>query len=187
MNGSKTHLKYLTIYNVTKLRNIIWTELLPQDFFHKLESLEINECNLFSFAWVVHLPCLYHLWIHRCAEVEELFYVEEKEIQRVWKHPPFPRLVRLDLGWLPKLVSISNFELDSTHLLWFHVSDCVNLKKLPFKPEGINNKKIYIRCDRKWWEGLEWDDGAIPSHLLPQFIDVSFMCSFILFISFIAL
>ncbi|XP_039120311.1 disease resistance protein UNI-like [Dioscorea cayenensis subsp. rotundata] len=176
MNGRKTHLNDLTIRNVEKLHNIIWTDLSPPEYFHVLEKLYISECNLDNLAWVLHLPCLSLLEIKNCAEIETLFYYEEeREIQQqeVSKHrPTFPALLFLTIKKLPKLVSISNFALDFPKLLSLTVSRCPNLKKLPFK-SGINNnnqRKIKIDCAKEWWESLEWDDATIPSHLQPHFL-----------------
>ncbi|XP_039116695.1 disease resistance protein RPS2-like isoform X1 [Dioscorea cayenensis subsp. rotundata] len=169
MNGSGTHLNNLTIYDIKKLQCITWgPDISPAEYFHVLKKLFICECNLASFAWVLHLPCLSHLRIQNCAVKETLFYVEdEREMQQVLEGPVFPRLENLELTMLERLVSISNFALNFPRLSLLSVHECPNLKKLPFK-HGINNSQIInIDCDRKWWKNLEWDDATIPSHLSP--------------------
>ncbi|KAH7672187.1 P-loop containing nucleoside triphosphate hydrolase protein [Dioscorea alata] len=168
MNGIETHLNDLIIYDVKKLQNIIWTDLSPPEFFHMLKRLFIHRCNSASFSWVLHLPCLSELNIEDCAEIETLFYVEEREIQEVSERPMFPALQSLVLTNLPKLVSISNVALDFTQLSWLSVHECLNLKKLPFKPR--NNEKIFnIACEKEWWESLQWDDATIPSPFSPDY------------------
>ncbi|KAH7666259.1 P-loop containing nucleoside triphosphate hydrolase protein [Dioscorea alata] len=174
MNGRKTHLNKLTIFNVEKLQNIIWKDLSPPEFFHVLKELSISKCNLDNLAWVLHLPCLSELRITDCAKIETLFYIEEeREIQQqeVSEHrPTFPALTNLYITNLPKLVSISNFALDFPRPALLRVRQCLNLKKLPFKSGINNNQHIYIDCENKWWESLEWDNASIPSHLLTYFI-----------------
>ncbi|KAM0944101.1 putative AAA+ ATPase domain, P-loop containing nucleoside triphosphate hydrolase [Dioscorea sansibarensis] len=168
MNGSETHLNSLVIYDVKKLHNIVWTDISPPEFFHMLKTLFISECHLDNFAWVLHLPCLLYLNIEDCAEIETLFSIEEREIQPDSERPTFPALHSLFIMSLPKLVSISNFALDFPQLQWFSVHECPSLKRLPFK-RGINDsKRINIHCEGGWWEGLEWDDATIPSHLSPS-------------------
>ncbi|XP_039120315.1 probable disease resistance protein At1g61300 isoform X2 [Dioscorea cayenensis subsp. rotundata] len=175
MNGIETHLNDLIICDVKKLLNIIWTDLSPPEFFHMLKRLCIFRCNLTSFSWVLHLPCLFELNIEDCAEIEMLFYPEEREIQPVSECLMFPALQSLFLIKLPKLGSISNFALDFPRLSQLTVRQCLNLKKLPFR-HGINNRQItYINCKRKWWESLEWDDGIIPSHLAPDYSTIFWM------------
>ncbi|XP_039118775.1 probable disease resistance protein At1g61300 isoform X2 [Dioscorea cayenensis subsp. rotundata] len=169
MNGSETRLNNLIVYDVKKLQNIIWTDLSPPKIFHMLTSLYICECNLVSFAWVLHLPCLFYLNIEDCPETETLFYIEEREIQQVLERPnTFPALHSLFLFNLPKLMSMSNAALDFPQLSWFSIHECLHLKKLPFK-HGINNsERINIYCEGGWWESLEWDDATIPPHLSPS-------------------
>ncbi|XP_039137086.1 disease resistance protein RPS2-like [Dioscorea cayenensis subsp. rotundata] len=82
LNGSGSHLNMLKISNVEKLQNIIWTDLSPPECFHVLKEIYISGCNLDNLAWVLHLPCLSSLDIKDCAEIETLFYIEEKEIQQ---------------------------------------------------------------------------------------------------------
>ncbi|KAH7665877.1 P-loop containing nucleoside triphosphate hydrolase protein, partial [Dioscorea alata] len=185
MNGRKTHLRCLEIFNVEKLKNIIWTDLSPPEYFHVLKQLYISNCNLDNLAWVLHLPCLSYLYIEDCAGIETLFYINEREIQQqeVSEHrPTFPALQSLVISDLPKLVSISNFALYFPRLSYFSVCECLNLKKLSFK-SGINNnnqRTTLIKCEREWWESLEWDDASIPSHLRLNFSKVIKFHAFLL-------
>ncbi|XP_039118467.1 disease resistance protein RPS2-like [Dioscorea cayenensis subsp. rotundata] len=78
MKGRETHLNKLKISNVEKLQNIIWRDLPPPEFFHVLKWLSLSRCNLDNLAWVLHLPCLSYLKIIDCAEIETLFYIEER-------------------------------------------------------------------------------------------------------------
>ncbi|XP_039116694.1 probable disease resistance protein At1g61190 isoform X2 [Dioscorea cayenensis subsp. rotundata] len=112
MNGNGSYLNYLTITNNEKLQKISWTDISPPEHFHALKALFISECNLASFAWVLHLPSLALLNVQHCAEVKELFYVEKREIHQVSERPMFPALQYLFLVYLPKLVSISNFAVE---------------------------------------------------------------------------
>ncbi|KAH7665958.1 P-loop containing nucleoside triphosphate hydrolase protein [Dioscorea alata] len=173
MNGRKTHLNKLIIFDVKQLQNIIWKDVLPQEFFPTLKRLSIYKCKLASVAWVLHLPRLIHLNIRSCAEIEMLFNVEEeREIQQVSEPPMFPHLECLELAKLPKLVRISNVALDCPRLSYFSVRKCLNLKKLPFE-RGIINGQIRTYCDREWWENLEWEDASSSHYLSPYSLDES--------------
>ncbi|KAH7676872.1 P-loop containing nucleoside triphosphate hydrolase protein [Dioscorea alata] len=182
MNGRETHLNNLIINDVKQLQNIIWIDISPPNFFHMLKTISITKCKLTNFAWVLHLPCLVYLLIKHCAEIEMLFYVEEGEIQQVSERPTFPCLEVLELSMLPKLVSISNFALDFPRLSRLSVIQCRSLKKLWLKPPIDSSQRIEIWCDRELWEGLEWDDSAIPSQRLRHYsntfwLDASDSCT----------
>ncbi|XP_039118469.1 disease resistance protein RPS2-like [Dioscorea cayenensis subsp. rotundata] len=152
MNGSGSHLKYLSISDVKKLANIIWKNLSPPECFHVLKWLYIIGCNLDNLAWVLHLPCLYYLHIEDCAEIEMLFYMEEeREIQQqeVSEHrPTFPALEFLKITNLPKLVSISNFALDFPQLSSLALCDCAEIKTLVYIEEEreIQQQEVSEHC-----------------------------------------
>ncbi|XP_039118704.1 disease resistance protein RPS2-like [Dioscorea cayenensis subsp. rotundata] len=139
MNGNGCHLNELKIWHVKKLQNVIWTNLSPQEFFHVLRKLYIVGCNLDNLAWILHLPCLSYLYIRYCEEIEALVYMEEeREIQQqeVSEHrPTFPALEFLKITNLPKLVSISNFELDFPRLSCLIVEDCAEIETLVYMEE----------------------------------------------------
>ncbi|KAH7667071.1 P-loop containing nucleoside triphosphate hydrolase protein [Dioscorea alata] len=125
MNGNETHLSDLRICKVENLRKLIWRDISPPNFFPMLKKLFIYKCKLENFAWVLHLPCLLSLVIKDCAEIETLFYVEEREIQQeVSERSTFPALQSFSLIKLPKLVSISNFALDFSQLSRLSVEEC---------------------------------------------------------------
>ncbi|XP_039117931.1 disease resistance protein SUMM2-like [Dioscorea cayenensis subsp. rotundata] len=95
--------------------------------------------------------------------MEELIDEEVGEIEEDKAITTFPRLKYLTIVHLPKLVKISSCVLDFPHLPKVHLMDCPNLKRLPFKPDIINNQGLLIKCEKKWWEILEWDDATIQS------------------------
>ncbi|XP_039116687.1 uncharacterized protein LOC120252573 [Dioscorea cayenensis subsp. rotundata] len=164
MNGRETHLNNLTIYDVKQLQNISWENVLPQEFFRMLKRLFIYKCKLASVDWVLHLPCLIHLHIQSCTEIETLFNVEEeREIQQVSKLPVFPHLECLELAKLPKLMRISNFTLDFPRLSHLSVTECLNLQKDSFEL-GFINHQIRTHCDREWRENLECEAKSPPTY-----------------------
>ncbi|XP_039116715.1 probable disease resistance protein At4g14610 [Dioscorea cayenensis subsp. rotundata] len=160
MNGSGSHLKHLIISDVKKLANIIWKDLSPPECFQVLKWLSIIGCNLDNLAWVLHLPCLSYLHIEDCAEIEMLFYIEEeREIQQqeVSEHrPAFPALEFLFITKLPKLVSISNFELGFPRLSWFHVCDCAEIETLVYIEEEREIQQLEVSEHRPTFPALEY-------------------------------
>ncbi|XP_039116669.1 putative disease resistance protein At1g63350 [Dioscorea cayenensis subsp. rotundata] len=95
--------------------------------------------------------------------MEELVNGEVGEIEEDDAITTFPKLKYLAILGLPKLVKISHCTLDFPHLSKVHLEGCPSLKRLPFKPGIVNNRGLLVKCEKKWWEKLEWDDATIPS------------------------
>ncbi|XP_039117961.1 putative disease resistance protein At4g10780 [Dioscorea cayenensis subsp. rotundata] len=162
-NGTKINLKFLRLFDLPKLRSFIW-RIEPKEVFPMLQLVQIEACHtLTSLHWVLHLPVLYVLVLKNCDAMEELIDEEVGEIEEDNTITTFPRLKYLTIVHLPKLVKISSCALDFPHLSKVHLEDCPNLKRLPFKPDIINNQGLLIKCEKKWWEMLEWDDASIQS------------------------
>ncbi|XP_039137105.1 probable disease resistance protein At1g61310 [Dioscorea cayenensis subsp. rotundata] len=162
-NRTKINLKFLRLFDLPKLRSFIW-RIEPKEVFPMLQLVQIEACHsLTSLHWVLHLPLLYVLVLKNCDAIEELIDEEVGEIEEDKAITTFPRLKYLTIVHLPKLVKISSCVLDFPHLPKVHLEDCPNLKRLPFKPDIINNQGLLIKCEKKWWEILEWDDATIQS------------------------
>ncbi|KAH7666254.1 P-loop containing nucleoside triphosphate hydrolase protein [Dioscorea alata] len=162
-NRSKTSLKLLRLYQLQNLGSFVWT-IEPKEVFPMLQIVQIEACfSLTSLHWVFHLPLLRALLLQDCYKMKELVNEEEREIKEDDVITTFPKLKYLKIVRLPKLVEISSCAIDFPHLSNVHLEDCPNLKRLPFKPDIVNNQSLLIKCERKWWERLEWDDANVQS------------------------
>ncbi|XP_039116668.1 disease resistance protein RPS2-like isoform X2 [Dioscorea cayenensis subsp. rotundata] len=162
-NKSKTSLKLLRLYQLQNLRSFVWT-IEPKEVFPMLQIVQIEACfSLTSLHWVFHLPLLHALLLQDCYKMKELVNEEEREIKEDDVITTFPKLKYLKIVRLPKLVEISSCAIDFPHLSKVHLEDCPNLKRLPFKPDIVSNQGLLIKCERKWWERLEWDDANVHS------------------------
>ncbi|KAH7665992.1 P-loop containing nucleoside triphosphate hydrolase protein [Dioscorea alata] len=161
--GTKISLKFLRLFHLPKLGSFVWRielkEVLPV-----LQLVQIEECHsLTSLHWVLHLPLLRALLLKNCDAMEELVNGEVGEIEEDDVITTFPKLKYLTILGLPKLVKISHCALDFPHLSEVHLEGCPSLKRLPFKPGIVNNRGLLVKCEKKWWEKLEWDDATVPS------------------------
>ncbi|KAH7665879.1 L domain-like protein [Dioscorea alata] len=162
-SGTKINLKFLRLLDLPKLGSLVW-KIEPKKVFPMLQLVQIEACHtLTSLHWVLHLPLLCVLVLKNCDAMEELVDEEVGEIEEDNTITMFPRLKYLTIVHLPKLEKISSCALDFPHLSKVHLEDCSNLKRLPFKPDIINNQGLLIKCEKKWWEILEWDDPTIQS------------------------
>ncbi|KAH7666047.1 P-loop containing nucleoside triphosphate hydrolase protein, partial [Dioscorea alata] len=159
-NGININLKFLKLFDLPKLENLLW-KIEPKNVFPMLQLVQIEACHtLTSLHWVLHLPLLRAM---KHGHGYELVDEEMGEIEEDNTITMFPRLKHLTIVHLPKLLKISSCALDFPHLSKVHLEDCPNLKGLPFKPDIINNQGLLIKCEKKWWELLEWDDPTIQS------------------------
>ncbi|XP_039137378.1 probable disease resistance protein At1g61300 [Dioscorea cayenensis subsp. rotundata] len=162
-HGTKISLKFLKLFDLPKLRSFVW-RIEPKEVLPVLQLVQIEECHsLTSLHWVLHLPLLRALLLKNCDAMEELVNGEVGEIEEDDAITTFPKLKYLTILGLPKLVKISHCTLDFPHLSKVHLEGCPSLKRLPFKPGIVNNRGLFIKCEKIWWEKLEWDDATIPS------------------------
>ncbi|KAH7665948.1 L domain-like protein [Dioscorea alata] len=102
--------------------------------------------------------------------MEELIDLADQMQQASSGLPTFPSLQALEIFDMPNLVSLSTNPLDFPVLFSLSLIGCPKLKKLPFKSSIVNNKFKYVHVDEEWWEGLEWEDTTIRSHLAKFFL-----------------
>ncbi|XP_077247788.1 putative disease resistance protein At4g27220 [Tasmannia lanceolata] len=157
--------------------------LLPPLTFQNLRTLTIHSChkfkNLLSWNIARALQHLEDLEIAGCDGIEEIISAEEdEELGMVDKESLLPQLMSISLTALPKLTSLcyhhsrrgggSHVYLDFPSLLYINVLRCQKLKRLPVGPQ--NAPKLEMICGQKtWFEGLEWENESVISHLLPLF------------------
>ncbi|XP_039120395.1 disease resistance protein SUMM2-like [Dioscorea cayenensis subsp. rotundata] len=163
INGSVRHIK---LGNLKKLKQITWPETVPSECVSRLTYVSFMSCNsLKSLSSVVHLPCLRTLVVECCSAMEELIDPADMQLASFGR-AIFPSLQSLNIYNLPNLVSLSTCPLDFPVLSDLYLESCPKLKKLNFKSSIVNNKfKEVMVIGRGLWEGLEWEDTSIQSHL----------------------
>ncbi|XP_077211933.1 putative disease resistance protein At4g27220 [Tasmannia lanceolata] len=157
------------------------SSLPPPLTFQNLRALTIEYCprfkNLLSWNLARGLQQLEDLCVAVCGEMEEIISSSEEEQELgVVDEGLLPRLKAIELRELPKLRSLfyrhnrggSHVLLDFPSLRSIHVSDCLNLKRLPVGPQGAPELEK-IEGEEAWFQALEWEDESVLSHLQPLF------------------
>ncbi|XP_077244425.1 disease resistance protein At4g27190-like [Tasmannia lanceolata] len=147
-------LQIFTVINCHGLKSFIPHDLVEQ--FHNLEKI---------FVW-------------NCSNMKEIFgakVVDEKTSEivatcSVVDSNAFPKLRILQLSELPELRYICQEAFSWPSLEIVRVSNCPNLRRLPFSTG--NAKKIQeIKGREEWWNELEWEDEETRLNLQKHFKD----------------
>ncbi|KAF6156470.1 hypothetical protein GIB67_004108 [Kingdonia uniflora] len=152
-------------------------EINSSSIFSNLKMLDIKVCQglkcIFPIRIFQGLMQLEEFKVSWCREMEELFEFEEcQEKEEGSMTIRLPRLRILVLQYLPRLTSFFSHRrnlpcvlLDCPSLEEFDISECPNLKRLPFGPRSTPKlEKFYIN-DVEWFEKLEWDDPSVKLQL----------------------
>ncbi|XP_042426395.1 probable disease resistance protein At4g27220 [Zingiber officinale] len=176
--GSLHNLTTFEVVNCKKLLNLFsqileatHSRLLPSETFKKLKQLQIMGC-----------PCLKHVFLPSIAN--ELQSLERLEIKNNdfletiitdeegcdLKKGAFPMLKQLLFIKLPSLRYFFEGEpaktLDWPSLEYIHLSDCLNLARLPIGHESAQKlKKVHVvrLDDVNWFKTLIWEDNITKS------------------------
>ena len=105
-----------------------------------------NLCNLEEFV------------VEDCPEIESIVVTHDPTATQpmLWKGYLFPKLKKISLHYMPKLVSISNGLLISPKLEWISFYDCPSLKTLSTEEVSSNDLKVIIG-EAEWWRELKWN------------------------------
>ncbi|XP_072983986.1 disease resistance protein RPS2-like [Typha latifolia] len=165
VGNSYLRLEFITLWDLPKLEKIILEEPLLRSV--RVLTFGRND-KLNDLTLVLKLPCLEHLDLSFCNNIKQV--VDTKELREDQLIYAFHRLKILQLNHLPNLDSICDTALVFPSLEYIDVSVCPSLKKLPFRAETTNSGKLkQIRGEKRWWDGLEWENGSMLSSLLPFF------------------
>ncbi|RHN62531.1 putative P-loop containing nucleoside triphosphate hydrolase, leucine-rich repeat domain, L [Medicago truncatula] len=143
-----------------------------------LRRVHISSCHSINhLTWLMYAPLLEILVVGLCDSIEEVVK-EGKDNEQAGSDSKndmiFANLTDLCLYGMPKLVSIHKRALDFPSLKRIKVTDCPNLRKLPFNSRfAFKINLIAIQGETEWWDNLEWDDTIIPTLLRPKLIESS--------------
>lgn len=138
--------------------------------FRDLSRVYIFVCKLLKdVTFLMALPNIRRLEIMGCDSMEDIIGVGGGGASMVSGNiNAFATLERLTLEDLPALKYICSHALPFPRLTELNVQNCPELKKLPFD-SNYDAGKLEVFGERGWWDGLQWDDEAVPATLNPCF------------------
>ncbi|KAI9099635.1 hypothetical protein K1719_024640 [Acacia pycnantha] len=167
--ATMSKMKHLHRLALCDLKNVIDLSVCGTCRLSALQIVSIFYCDsIHHLTWLKYAPLLRELDVESCWSIEEVIkgeiVLEEDE-----KDTIFPSLEVLTLDGLPNLRSIYERVLSFPSLRSIEVSDCENLKKLPFDSNSAKAKLRRIRGDQEWWDNLEWDDPGTKATFHSKF------------------
>ncbi|KAG0491774.1 hypothetical protein HPP92_005172 [Vanilla planifolia] len=164
-------LEEVELRSLPELKDIVWRGVIPADSLPSLTVLKISACSkLTNISWVLRLPSLEELTVHRCGEMQQV--VDEDQggdaEENVVTNEAFPSLKKLCLSELQSLRMFSGGSLAFPSLEVLQVLRCPEMKKLPFGAEMAGKRLKEIWGDRAWWDALQMENEARAA-LQPRF------------------
>ncbi|KAG2319924.1 hypothetical protein Bca52824_013137 [Brassica carinata] len=137
--------------------------------FPNLSSVHLSSCNgLQDLTWLLLAPNLTSLMVLDSELVEAIISQEKASSVNII---PFKKLESLRLHNLATLESIYWEPLAFPCLKTIHVTECPELRKLPFDSQSVFRvEEFAIKYkEEEWFERVEWDDEATRLRFLPFF------------------
>ena len=170
-------LQYLRLHYMKKLGNI-WKGPIQRGCLSNLKSLELHVCpyltTIFTLSLLENLNSLEELVVEHCPEIDSIV---THEVPVEHRRLPFvtylPKLKKLSLHYLPKLVSISKGIHIAPTLEWMSFYNCPSLQTLSDMEASSNNLKVIIG-QADWWRSLKWSTSTF-GYVLPCNLDSIFV------------
>ncbi|XP_028766607.1 probable disease resistance protein At5g63020 [Neltuma alba] len=165
--GKMEHVETLRVY-YSEAVDIPRRSFWGPDYRITLCKLVLHRCgNILDLSWLIHAQNLEFLELASCDSLVEVISSQDfgTEMQ---KSTLFCSLTYLQLEDLTKLRSICKMAIQFPCLKVIEVTNCPNLKKLPFNSQSaLNNLQRFSvgSLDDRWLDQLEWEDEA-TKHLL---------------------
>lgn len=169
-NYSFDALNQLDLQFLENLKVITWKGIRPELLFHRLTVLYTIDCDqLEDISWALHLPFLEELWVQGCGKMRHAIRNISKQESSMQSIDTFPRLVSMLFANNDGLVSICDSDVTFPSLKSLRVTNCENLKRLPFRrQQSLPPKLQVIYSDSvEWWDNLEWEEEGIRPMLEP--------------------
>ncbi|PKA64520.1 Disease resistance protein RPS5 [Apostasia shenzhenica] len=167
-------LEEVELRTLPELKEIVWRGVVPGDLLPSLTVVKIYGCGkLSNISWVLRLPSLEELTVHRCGEMEHVIDEEHGGGSSSDAGEAFPSLRRLCLSELPNLkmfatAAAGGGALGFPSLEVVQVIRCPTMHRLPFGAELAGKKLKEIWGEKFWWDKLEMEEDARAA-LLPRF------------------
>ncbi|KAJ6746476.1 DISEASE RESISTANCE PROTEIN RP [Salix koriyanagi] len=166
--------KWLPSLEVVELHGLpnletVWKNPVTRESLQNLRSVNIWHCRrLRNVSWVIQLPKLEVIYLMYCKEMEEV--VSRSGIAGE-DSKAFQSLRTLSIRDLPKLRSITPWELAFPSLESIAVIDCPKLKQLSIKTHNTPALPT-VYGNKEWWDGLEWNEASSETALYPHFMPI---------------
>ena len=170
-------LQYLRLHFMKNLRSI-WKGPIQRGCLSKLKSLELHACpyltTIFTLDLLQNLKILEELVVERCPKINSMV-THEVPVGHRWFRPLtcLPKLKKLSLHYMPKLVSISSGVCIAPTLEWMSFYNCPSLQTLSDMEVSSNKLKVIIG-QADWWRALKWTTSAF-GNVLPCTLDSIFV------------
>ncbi|KAJ6381935.1 hypothetical protein OIU77_030567 [Salix suchowensis] len=161
-------LEVVALHNLPNLETV-WKNPVTRESLQNLRSVNIWHCRrLRNVSWVIQLPKLEVIYLMYCKEMEEV--VSRSGIAGE-DSKAFQSLRTLSIRDLPKLRSITPWELAFPSLESIAVIDCPKLKQLSIKTHNTPALPT-VYGNKEWWDGLEWNEASSETALYPHFMPI---------------
>ena len=166
-------LEYLSVHYMKNLRSICKGQSLPlwSCSLLFLKVLKLYSCpqltTIFTWDLVEILYNLEELVVEDCPEINSLVMLTAEPS---WY---LPKLKKVSLHYMPKLVSVFGGEWIAQSLEWISFYDCPSLKIL--SPGEVHSSALkFIIGEADWWSALKWNEseGLKPRNLDDIFIPI---------------
>ncbi|KAG6769950.1 hypothetical protein POTOM_025617 [Populus tomentosa] len=161
-------LEVVALHGLPNLETV-WKNPVTRECLQNLQSINIWHCRkLRNVSWVLQLPKLEVIYLMYCEEMEEV--VSRSGIPSE-DSKAFRSLRTLSIRNLPKLRSITPWELAFPSLESIAVIDCPNLKQLSIKTHGSSTLPT-VYGNQEWWDELEWNEASTETAFVPHFMPI---------------
>jgi disease resistance protein RPS2 len=161
-------LEVVALHGLPNLETV-WKNPVTRECLQNLQSINIWHCRkLRNVSWVLQLPKLEVIYLMYCEEMEEV--VSRSGIPRE-DSKAFRSLRTLSIRNLPKLRSITPWELAFPSLESIAVIDCPNLKQLSIKTHNTSTLPT-VYGNKEWWDELEWKEASSETAFVPHFMPI---------------
>ena len=166
-------LEYLSVHYMKNLRSIWKGQSLRRSSLFFLKVLKLYSCPQLTtiFTWDLFGNLnLEELVVEDCPEINSLVLLTDEPSCWICY---LPKLKKMSLHFMPKLVNVFGGELAAPSLEWVSFYDCPSLKILSSEEVNSSTLKV-ITGEAEWWSALKWNEskGLEPRNLDDFFIPI---------------